>query len=67
VYAVPEELESVPPVIVNPPVPNADTFPTRTVPDPMDTPPVNVFAPLNVKIPVPPLTNEPPAPLITPL
>jgi hypothetical protein len=67
VRAVVESLESVPPVIVNNPVPNPALFPTRTVPVPSVTPPVNVFVPLNVKIPDPLCTNPPPVPLITPL
>jgi hypothetical protein len=67
VRAVVESLERVPPVIINVPVPNPALFPTLTVPDPIVTPPVNVFVPLNVSTPVPPCTNEPPVPLITPL
>jgi hypothetical protein len=67
VRAVAESLESPPPVIVSAPVPNPALFPTRTVPDPIVTPPENVFAPLNAKIPVPLCTNDPPTPLITPL
>jgi hypothetical protein len=66
-YAVVEALDKVPAVIVKVPVPNAALLPTRTAPDPIVTPPVNVFAPLNTNVPVPPLTKEPPVPLITPL
>jgi hypothetical protein len=65
--AVAESLESTPPVIVTTPVPKPELFPTRTVPDPIVTPPENVFTPLNVKIPVPLCINDPPTPLITPL
>jgi hypothetical protein len=67
VRAVVESLDNTPPVIVTGPVPNPALFPTLTVPDPIVTPPVNVFVPLNVKIPVPPCTTDPPTPLITPL
>jgi hypothetical protein len=67
VRAVVESLERIPAVIVSVPVPNPALFPTRTVPDPIVTPPVKVFVPLSVKTPVPPCTNAPPAPLITPL
>jgi hypothetical protein len=67
VYAVPEELESVPPVIERGPVPNAEAFPTRTVPDPIVTPPENVFTPLSVNAPLPPCTSDPPTPVIAPL
>jgi hypothetical protein len=66
VRAVVESLESAPAVIVSNPVPNAALLPTRTVPELTVTPPENVFAPLNVKVPVPFFTNEPPAPPINP-
>jgi hypothetical protein len=67
VRAVVESLETVPPLIVNTPLPNAVALPTRTVPALTVAPPVKVFAPLNVKIPVPFFTSEPPAPLMMPL
>jgi hypothetical protein len=66
-YAVVDALDKVPAVIVKVPVPNAALLPTRTAPDPIVTPPVNVFTPLNTKLPVPPRTKDPPVPLITPL
>jgi hypothetical protein len=59
-------LMSVPPVMVKVPAPNPELFPTRTVPELMETPPLNVFTPLNVVAPVPARTN-PPDPLIAPL
>jgi hypothetical protein len=66
VRAVVPSLETIPPPNVNGPVPNAPTLPTNTEPAFTDAPPVNVFAPLNVSVPLPLFTNAPPVPLITP-
>jgi hypothetical protein len=64
VRAVAESLDTTTPAVlnVNVPVPSAVSWPTRSVPDVNVTPPVNVFAPLNVKIDEPAFvsTNAPP-------
>jgi hypothetical protein len=69
VYAVPEALESVVPAAIDRgPVPNPATFPTRTVPVLIVTPPGKVFAPDKVNTDVPDFVNEnapPSAPLKT--
>jgi hypothetical protein len=68
VRAVVESLESVVPVpITNAPVPNPALFPTRTVPAFTVTPPVNEFAPPNVKADEPAFVNENAPPPIAPL
>jgi hypothetical protein len=68
VRAVVPELATTPPVTVTFPVPNAVSFPTKTVPAFTVAPPVNVFSlvPPSVNDPLPLFTN-PPLPLITPL
>jgi hypothetical protein len=67
VRAVTESLESVVPVaIVIVPLPSAISLPTRNVPALNVTPPVNVFAPLNVRMEAPAFVNANP-PSIAPL
>jgi hypothetical protein len=65
VRAVVPSLDNAPPFITSAPVPSAPAFPTDTFPAFTVTPPVNVFAALNVNAPVPSFTKEPPAPLTT--
>jgi hypothetical protein len=59
------ELETVAPSIVSVPVPNAASFPTKTLPAKISAPPVNVLAPPSVNSPDPVFLNTP-EPLITP-
>ncbi len=53
VLAVPEDEERVPPAIVSVPVPNAELFPTLSVPSSSAVPPEYVFVPVRVRTPVP--------------
>jgi hypothetical protein len=68
VRALVPSLETVPPLITNVPPPNAPLFPKYNAPAVTVTPPLNVFAPLNVSAPAPDFVtpNPPPnAPLNT--
>jgi hypothetical protein len=68
VRALVPSLETVPPLITNVPPPNAPLFPKYNAPAVTVTPPLNVFAPLNVNAPAPDFVtpNPPPnAPLNT--
>jgi hypothetical protein len=58
-------LETVAPAIFKTPVPNAASFPAKTLPANTSAPPAKVFAPLNVNSPAPVFRNDP-TPLITP-